>query len=110
MDLTSRLGAPGPKRILALDGGGIRGIVSVGFLERMEQILRVRCNNPNLVLSDYFDLIGGTSTGAIIAALLALGKDTTTIREMYLNLGGRVFANKKIKKWEAFLDETPLKE
>ena len=66
MKLIDRLTAPGPKRMLALDGGGIRGALTLGFLERMEGILRRRHLKPDLRLSDYFDLIGGTSTGAII--------------------------------------------
>lgn len=80
-----------PKRILALDGGGLRGIFTVGVLERMEQMLRDRHDDQNLVLSDYFDLIAGTSTGAIIAAGLAFGLDTKTIKAHYDNLGARVF-------------------
>jgi patatin-like phospholipase/acyl hydrolase len=63
---------PGPKRILALDGGGVRGIISLAYLERLEAILRERFG-PDTVLADYFDLIGGASTGAIIATGLALG-------------------------------------
>ena len=38
-----------PKRILALDGGGIRGALTLGFLERVESILREREGNPNLL-------------------------------------------------------------
>ena len=77
MTLLERLTAEGPKRILALDGGGIRGVLTLGFLERIEQILRDRHNNPNLRLSDYFDLIGGTSTGSIIASALAIGMEVS---------------------------------
>ena len=36
MNLQERLSAPGPKRILALDGGGIRGALTLGYLERIE--------------------------------------------------------------------------
>jgi hypothetical protein len=74
--LTDRLRAPGPKRILSLDGGGIRGCASLGFLEHLEATVRAR-TSPAATLADYFDLIGGTSTGAIIATLLALGKTAT---------------------------------
>jgi patatin-like phospholipase/acyl hydrolase len=63
---------PGPKRILALDGGGVRGVISLAYLERIEAILRRRFG-PETVLADYFDLIGGASTGAIIATGLDLG-------------------------------------
>jgi patatin-like phospholipase/acyl hydrolase len=64
---------PGPKRTLAIDGGGVRGVIALTFLAQIEAILRTRTKNPELRLCDYFDLIGGTSTGAIIAVGLALG-------------------------------------
>ena len=47
-----------PKRILALDGGGVRGILTLGYLARIESMLRSRYGDPNLRLCDYFDLIG----------------------------------------------------
>ena len=61
--LQAHLTSPGPKRILSLDGGGIRGCVALGFLEQIEQTIRDRTNNDRATLADYFDLIGGTSTG-----------------------------------------------
>ena len=83
---------PGPKRILSLDGGGLRGVLTLAFLERLETILRERHGgDPDFRLSDYFDLIAGTSTGAIIAAGLATGRSTTDIKKMYHELGRRVF-------------------
>jgi len=93
--LTDRFTSPGPKRILSLDGGGIRGAITLGYLEKIESILRKRYNNPNLVGSDYFDLIGGTSTGAIIAASLAIGRTAAEVKEKYLQLGGEIFGDKK---------------
>jgi patatin-like phospholipase/acyl hydrolase len=42
MNLMDRLTSLGPKRILALDGGGIRGALTVGYLVRMEALLRDR--------------------------------------------------------------------
>jgi patatin-like phospholipase len=50
----------GPKRLLALDGGGIRGAITLGFLEQMERLRRARHKREDLDLCDYFDLIGGT--------------------------------------------------
>ncbi len=89
--LAQRLREPGPKRLLALDGGGIRGLITLGYLQRIEEILRQRYGDPQLVLSDYFDLIGGTSTGSIIAALLALGRPVADIRRLYQTLGEQAF-------------------
>ena len=82
--------------MLALDGGGTRGIVSIAFLERIEALLRERSGKGDAFrLSDHFDLIGGTSTGAIIAAGLALGRSVQQIKEVYFELGPAVFR----KRW-----------
>ncbi|QQS45867.1 MAG: patatin-like phospholipase family protein [Acidobacteriota bacterium] len=111
MALLERLGAPGPKRMLALDGGGIRGVLTLGFLERIESILRERYRRPDLVLADYFDLIGGTSTGSVIASALSIGLDAASIKKLYLQLGGRVFGTKKfLGILNARFDETALIE
>ena len=110
MALLERLTAEGPKRILALDGGGIRGALTLGYLERIESILRQRLRRPDLRLCDYFDLVGGTSTGSIIAAALAIGLDAAQIKQMYLDLGGRVFGRKKLAFWDARFSEEALKE
>jgi hypothetical protein len=82
--------APGPKRILSLDGGGVRGAISIGFLEKLEQTIEEIEGKPTL-LCDWFDLIGGTSTGAIIAGALALGYRAADVRKFYEHLGPRVF-------------------
>ena len=92
MLLRERLTRPGPKRILALDGGGVRGALTLGFLERMEGLLRDRYDNPDLRLRDYFDLIGGTSTGSIIAVGLAIGMDVAELKEVYRTIGPAVFS------------------
>ena len=56
-----------PKRLLSLDGGGIRGIIAAEVLVRIEEIILAH-NNKCKCLGDYFDFIGGTSTGAILEA------------------------------------------
>ncbi len=90
--LRERFKRPGPKRILALDGGGSRGLLSLGVLEKLERHLGIRSGNPNAFrLADYFDLIGGTSTGAIIATTLALGWRARDIRELYFALLPAIF-------------------
>ncbi len=93
--LLERLKSPGPKRILALDGGGIRGVLTLGYLEKLEAILRKRHGNPDMLLCEYFDFIGGTSTGSIIAAGLSIGLSTAAIKEKYFELGSVIFGKKK---------------
>ena len=62
---------PARPRVLSLDGGGVRGLSSLLILsEIMEDIDRVTDEPPKPC--DYFDLIGGTSTGGLIAIMLGL--------------------------------------
>jgi uncharacterized protein len=71
--------APGPEvcRILSLDGGGAKGFYTLGVLNQIEAMIRPR------LLCEHFDLIFGTSTGAIIAALLALGHTVNEVHALY---------------------------
>jgi hypothetical protein len=95
MTLLQRLQSEGPKRILALDGGGIRGALTLGYLKKIEDSLASQFgNDPAFRLCDYFDLIGGTSTGSIIAACLSIGMKVDDIKSMYLDLGGKIFGDK----------------
>lgn len=80
-----------PKRILSLDGGGLRGMMSLQVLRRLESLLQQRFQDKALCLGDYFDLIAGTSTGAIIAAGLSLGMSVNEIEDHYRALGNKVF-------------------
>lgn len=64
-------------RILVLDGGGSKGIYTLGVLKELEMKL-------GKSLWKHFDLIYGTSTGSIIGSLIALGKDVDTIKSLYL--------------------------
>lgn len=83
-----------PKRLLSIDGGGLRGALSLEILAAIEAGLRDRSGRPDLVLADYFDYVAGTSTGAIIAAALALGKPVSEVRQRYESLGRTVFARR----------------
>jgi hypothetical protein len=100
-----------PKRILALDGGGLRGILTVGILQRIEDILRQRHgNSSDFRLCHYFDLIAGTSTGSIIAAALAVGMSVEEIRKKYFSLGEKVFEKSLLRQglFRAKYDERKL--
>ncbi len=77
-----------PKKILSLDGGGIRGALTLGYLKKIETIIREKYDQT---LHEYFDLIGGTSTGAIIASALATGMPVDEIRDNYMKLGEVIF-------------------
>jgi hypothetical protein len=79
------------KRILSLDGGGIRGVFTLEILMRMQEMLREHSGNPNLVLADYFDFFAGTSTGAIIATCLSWGLNVESVSELYDKHGKAMF-------------------
>ena len=66
-----------PCRILSLDGGGAKGFYTIGVLAQVEAMLK---GKP---LCEHFGLIFGTSTGAIIAALLSLGYNVADILALY---------------------------
>jgi patatin-like phospholipase/acyl hydrolase len=72
----------------------------VEILAKIEADLRASSGQPDLVLADYFDYVAGTSTGAIIATLIALGFSTDKIRDFYLKSGAEMF--EKAKLWERF--------
>jgi hypothetical protein len=95
-----KLDKTGPRKLLACDGGGIRGIISIEVLAQIESELRKSSGNPKLVLADYFDYVAGTSTGAIIATLIALGYSADETRDFYLRSGADMFH--KARLWERF--------
>ena len=66
-------------RILSLDGGGAKGVYTLGVLKEVEAL----CGRP---LSEVFDLVYGTSTGAIIAALIAQGRTVPEIEKLYFEI------------------------
>jgi len=92
--LLARIQSPGPKKILACDGGGILGLISVEVLARIEAVLREQQppdRRGDFVLADYFDYFAGTSTGALLAGCLALGMSVERIRKFYLDSGREMF-------------------
>lgn len=91
MSYLDRLDADSPKKLLALDGGGIRGVLTIEILAKIETLLQEQHDNQSLRLGDYFDYIAGTSTGAILAAGLASGMRVSEIRDIYQNHGKQMF-------------------
>jgi patatin-like phospholipase/acyl hydrolase len=90
-NVIDKLDSAGPKKILACDGGGILGLMSVEILAKLEADLRATLGKPDLVLSDWFDFVCGTSTGAIIAACVSAGMSMDQIRQFYLESGKQMF-------------------
>ena len=87
-----RITSPGPKKILALDGGGIRGMITVEVLAEVENVLRQKLGRgDDFRLADYFDFVAGTSTGAIIAACISAGMSVSEICAFYKGSGKRMF-------------------
>lgn len=79
-----------PRRILAIDGGGLRGVVAIAFLQALEARLKAE-HGPEYELRDHFDLIGGTSTGALLATGLVLGKTPDQLLSLYMDMAPNVF-------------------
>jgi uncharacterized protein len=83
-----------PYRVLSLDGGGMRGIYTGAFLARLtDQFARIRGESA-LDLGRGFDLITGTSTGAIVGCALAVGRPMTEIVGLYREHGPKIFPHR----------------
>ena len=99
MTLEDRIASSGPKRILALDGGGIRGMIAVEVLAALEKALASKHPaGDKFVLADFFDFAAGTSTGAIIAACVAMGMPMAEVRKFYISSGQQMFDKASILK------------
>lgn len=91
---TNPVSTSGPRRLLAIDGGGLAGLIPAEGLIQIEQQLDLLTGRP-APLCERFDLIAGTSTGAILAAGLALGLRAANLRDFYLQFGREIFT----KSW-----------
>jgi hypothetical protein len=89
--MEKKLISPDRKCLLSIDGGGIRGILSIQILKKIEKIAEKLSGNPDIRLCDCFDYIGGTSTGGIIAAALALGMRTGDVEAFYHDHSSHMF-------------------
>jgi Patatin-like phospholipase len=111
---------------MSFDGGGVRGAISVAFLARIEEIFaehqrkvltdyvakKERANEFDgqlaaakdklkapFRLADWFDLVGGTSTGSLIAGAIALGYTTSNIEEFYLERASKIFRRPVLRRF-----------
>jgi uncharacterized protein len=81
--------APNKRLILALDGGGMRGILTIQLLKALEETAGLACY-------DLFDMVAGTSTGAIIAGLIVTGHSAIEIEQLYIQMVTQVFDHKAL--------------
>jgi patatin-like phospholipase/acyl hydrolase len=95
------------RRILSLDGGGIRGLVTCRWLEAVDAALR-KAGKPGLLRG--FDLVAGSSTGALVACGLATGRDPATLAGLYREHRHAIFPGMASRLWSRagrFLAEGP---
>ncbi len=87
-------------RILSLDGGGIRGIISGQILVALEKKLKKKSKNSKATIANFFDLVAGTSTGGILACLYLCPKKPGSTQakfsaseavDLYLERGDEIF-------------------
>ena len=110
MSFRDKLDKAGPRKLLALDGGGIRGVITLEILAEIERQLQKKLGRgEDFVLAEYFDYIAGTSTGAIIAACLSLGMRVEAVLKFYRESGPAMFARSRLllRLWHKY-DSTPL--
>jgi uncharacterized protein len=111
VDLKARMTRLGPKKLLALDGGGIRGVLSLQILAKIEKLLIAKSGRADYRLADYFDYVAGTSTGGIIAAGIAVGMRVQEILDFYLNNGAAMFDKARLLQRLQFkFNSEPLAE
>ena len=96
MSLIERIEREGRKKLLAIDGGGIRCVLALEVLQRVEQLLGAKSRKANFRLADYFDYIAGTSTGGFIAAGLSIGMAVKDILDFYQERGAQMFVQAKL--------------
>jgi hypothetical protein len=93
--------------MLALDGGGIRGLITLGILEKIEKVVKEKTRKK---LGEYFDYIAGTSTGAIVAAGLSRGLEVADLIEFYRSSGKQMFDHARlIERIKYLYTADPLK-
>ena len=105
-----KLAPAATRKLLALDGGGIRGMISIEVLAQIEALLQQRLGRgDDFVLADYFDYVAGTSTGAIIATCVALGMRVDELRAFYVDSGPAMFNRAPfLRQLHAKFEDEPL--
>jgi patatin-like phospholipase/acyl hydrolase len=95
-------------RILSLDGGGIRGIIPATVMQYVESELIRKTGNPDARIADYFDMVVGTSTGAILGCFYLTPNNgggpssrftAKQALEIYSKRGNEIFDLSKKREW-----------
>ncbi len=111
MSLIERIEYNGQKKLLAIDGGGIRGVLSLEVLQHIENLLKTKSGRADFRLADYFDYIAGTSTGGIIAAGLSIGMSVADILSFYREAGAQMFVKANLlRRLRYKFEDEPLAE
>lgn len=97
-----------PFRALSIDGGGMRGIYTAAYLDELAHAFARRRSVPPLDVGAGFDLVVGTSTGAIVACALAAGVAPNRVVSLYRQHGQRIFRWKLPSSLPAFLRDLIL--
>ncbi|XP_047073248.1 patatin-like protein 1 [Lolium rigidum] len=91
--------------VLSIDGGGIRGLIPATILDCLECKLQ-ELDGPDARIADYFDVIAGTSTGALVASMLATPDENNRplfaakdISDFYFENGPKIFPDKGFLAW-----------
>lgn len=88
------------KKILSIDGGGIRGIIPGQILVALEKKLQIKTKNPDARIAHFFDFFAGSSTGGILTCLLLCPKDKNPSMpkftakqavDLYIDNGTKIF-------------------
>lgn len=85
-------------KVLALNGGGVRGLFTITLLAELEKIIEKREKRENVKIGDYFDLITGTSIGGILALGLASGKSARELKQAFEENAQLIFPLKRYKQ------------
>jgi len=93
-------GAVRQHKLLGIDGGGVRGVLAIEVLAKLERDLAEAHGVPlaEYRLSDFFDYVSGTSTGAVLAACVARGMTTDEMFDFYLGNANVMFDNRWWRK------------